>query len=43
MARKGSYSQGGPRFYLANGDGSYRRLYDRIVIKLRMESANVNR
>ena len=33
VAKKGSYSQGGPRFYLANGDGTYRRLYDRIVIK----------
>jgi hypothetical protein len=33
VATKGAYSQGGPRFYLANGDGTYRRLYDRIVIK----------
>jgi Adenine-specific methyltransferase EcoRI len=33
IAKKGSYSQGGPCFYLANGDGTYRRLYDRIVIK----------
>ena len=43
VARKGSYSQGGPRFYLANGDGSYRRLYDRIVIKLRKKPTTVNR
>ena len=33
VAQKGTYSQGGPRFYLANGDGSFRRLYDRIVIR----------
>jgi hypothetical protein len=35
VARKGTYSQGGPRFYLANGDGTYRRLYDRIVIRIK--------
>lgn len=35
VAEKGSYSQGGPRFYIENGDGSYRRLYDRIVIRHR--------
>lgn len=35
VAKKGSYSQGGPRFYIANGDGSYRRMYDRIVIRRR--------
>ena len=29
----GSYLQGGPRFYLPNEDGTYRRLYDRIVIR----------
>jgi hypothetical protein len=33
IAKKGSYSQGGPRFYLTNNDGTYTRLYDRIVIK----------
>lgn len=33
IAPKGTYSQGGPRFYLDNGDGTYLRLYDRIVIK----------
>lgn len=32
VAKKGTYLQGGPRFYLDNGDGSYRRMYDRIVI-----------
>lgn len=35
VAEKGTYSQGGPRFYLAEGDGSYRRLYDRLVIRNR--------
>jgi hypothetical protein len=33
IAEKGTYAQGGPRFYLKNTDGTYRRLYDRIVIK----------
>lgn len=33
FAEKGTYSSGGPRFYIENGDGTYRRLYDRIVIK----------
>ena len=33
FAKKGSYQSGGPRFYLDNEDGTYRRLYDRIVIK----------
>jgi hypothetical protein len=35
VAEKGSYLQGGPRFYIDNGDGSYRRMYDRIVIRHR--------
>lgn len=35
VAKKGTYQQGGPRFYIDNGDGSFRRLYDRIVIKPR--------
>lgn len=35
VAEKGSYAQGGARFYLRNEDGTYRRLYDRIVIKKR--------
>lgn len=35
VAIKGTYIQGGPRFYLSNGDGTYRRIYDRIVIKKR--------
>lgn len=33
IAKKGTYVSGGIRFYLLNGDGNYRRLYDRIVIK----------
>ena len=32
-APKGSFVQGGNRFYLPKGDGTYERLYDRIVIK----------
>ena len=35
VAKKGSYLQGGPRFYIDNGDGSYRRMYDRTVIRHR--------
>lgn len=33
VAAKGTYQQGGPRFYIDNGDGTYRRQYDRIVIR----------
>ncbi len=33
IARKGTYQQGGRRFYIANQDGTYKRLFDRIVIK----------
>jgi hypothetical protein len=33
IAAKGTYSPGGPRFYLDKGDGTYQRLYDRIVIR----------
>jgi len=35
VAQKGQYIPGGPRFYIDNGDGSYRRMYDRIVIRHR--------
>lgn len=35
IAQKGTYQQGGPRFYTANEDGTFNRLYDRIVIKPR--------
>ena len=33
IAKKGTYSTGGACFYLANGDGTYRRMYDRLVIR----------
>ena len=33
LAPKGTYSPGGACFYLDNGDGTYRRLYDRFLIK----------
>ena len=33
IAKKGTYQQGGPRFYLPGGNGTYRRMYDRIVIR----------
>lgn len=36
IAAKGSYQPGGPRFYLPNGDGTYRRMYDRIVIRRKL-------
>lgn len=35
FAEKGTYEQGGMRFYVPNGDGTHRRLYDRIVIRKR--------
>ncbi len=33
IAEKGTFQQGGPAFYLPKGDGTYRRIYDRIVIR----------
>jgi hypothetical protein len=33
IAEKGTYVQGGPSFYLDNGDGTYGRVYNRIVIR----------
>ncbi|MFM9872009.1 MAG: adenine-specific methyltransferase EcoRI family protein [Fimbriimonadaceae bacterium] len=33
IAEKGTYPQGGPSFYLCNVNGTYRRVYTRIVIK----------
>ena len=39
VAAKGTYQQGGPRFYVDNGDGTYNRLYDRIAIKHRKAAA----
>jgi hypothetical protein len=35
IAPQGTYSQGGPSFYISNGDGTYKRLYVRVVIKSR--------
>ena len=35
FAPPGSYQQGGPSFYVENGDGTYTRLYKRIVIRNR--------
>lgn len=35
IAEKGTFVPGGPRFYLPNGDGTFRRMYDRIVIRNR--------
>jgi hypothetical protein len=40
IAIKGSYLQGGLRFYIDNGDGTYRRMYDRIVIRHRHIKGN---
>lgn len=36
IAEKGSYPTGGPRFYLENSDGTYRRTYERIAIRKRV-------
>lgn len=33
FAEKGTYEQGGPRFYVPSRNGTHRRLYDRIVIR----------
>lgn len=33
IAKKGTYVQGGPRFYLQESKNSFRRLYDRLIIK----------
>jgi len=33
LAKRGTFVQGGPRFYLSNGNRTYRRLYDRLVIR----------
>lgn len=33
IAEKGTYQQGGPRFYLPDGHNGYRRMYDRIVVR----------
>lgn len=33
VADKGTYSPGGPRFYLPQPGGTFRRMYDRIVVR----------
>jgi len=33
IAKKGTYAQGGPSFYTGNGDGTFKRIYTRILIK----------
>ena len=33
IAEQGTFVQGGVRFYLPNGDGTFRCLFDRIVIR----------
>jgi len=33
LAEKGTFRQGGPRFYLKDGKRTYRRMYDRLVIR----------
>jgi len=35
ITEKGTYPTGGPNFYLSNGDGTYRRTYERIAIRKR--------
>ena len=39
IAPQGTYQQGGPSFYIDNRDGTYKRIYDRIVIKHRKAAA----
>ena len=39
VAAKGTYQQGGPRFYLPVGKDGYRRMYDRIVVRNRRLAA----
>lgn len=36
IAKKGAYPTGGPNFYLSNGDGTYRRTYERIALRKRL-------
>ena len=33
FAEKGTFAQGGPSFYTPNGDGTFKRIYTRILIK----------
>jgi hypothetical protein len=41
IAPKGSYVQGGPSFYLNNNDGTYSRVYNRIVIRAKTGTKGV--
>jgi hypothetical protein len=38
FAPKGTFQQGGVRFYITNGDGTYKRLFDRLVIKRKVKN-----
>ncbi len=38
FVEKGTYLKGGPCFYIPNGDGTHKRLYDRIVIRHKNKS-----
>jgi hypothetical protein len=33
VAKKGTFVQGGPSFYTSNGDGTFKRIYTRLLIK----------
>jgi len=33
VAKKGTFAQGGPSFYTDNGDGTFNRIYTRVIIK----------
>lgn len=33
IAEKGTFAQGGPSFYTSNGDGTFKRIFTRILIK----------
>lgn len=33
IAKKGTFAQGGPSFYTDNGDGTFKRIYTRVLIK----------
>lgn len=38
FAERGTYMQGGPRFYVPDSDGTHRRIYERIVIRRNVEA-----
>ena len=43
FAERGAYTQGGPRFYVPEGDGTHRRMYERIVIRRIGEAQPITR